>query len=247
MPFRTFLAQLTDDWRRQPSALRYHLAQTPLEQLPTLRADITAQRRSVGRGVRHVNLWLAIGAHTSGLHYDCFDNLLVVVRGSKRLLLLPPAATSALRPRAAHGASANHSTLSAAELAAALESDARLKAMAVRLELSAGEAAFIPEGWWHEVVSPEEATLAINWWWPGRSPAPARWTAAPPLRCGARTTRSSRRRSGRCSRARWLRGGRRRAVRVRVLQRAVPQVRHIVAGAVLNKLGGGTEPVSRTS
>mgnify|MGYP003314664513 CR=1 FL=1 len=53
------------------------------------------------------------------------------------------------------------------EIAAALESDARLKAMAVRLELSAGEAAFIPEGWWHEVVSPEEATLAINWWWPG--------------------------------------------------------------------------------
>ena len=51
--------------------------------------------------------------------------------------------------------------------AAALESDSKLKAMAVRLELSAGEAAFIPEGWWHEVVSPEEATLAINWWWPG--------------------------------------------------------------------------------
>ena len=106
MPFRTFLAQLTDDWRRQPSALRYHLAQSSLEQLPTLRADITDPPALRGRGVRHVNLWLAIGAHTSGLHYDCFDNLLVVVRGSKRLLLLPPAATSALRPRAAHGASA---------------------------------------------------------------------------------------------------------------------------------------------
>ena len=167
MPFRTFLAQLTDDWRRQPSALRYHLAQTSLEQLPTLRADVNVPPALRVRGVRHVNLWLAIGAHTSGLHYDCFDNLLVVVRGSKRLLLLPPAATSALRPRAAHGASANHSTLSAAELAEALRSDSKLEAMAVRLELSAGEAAFIPEGWWHEVVSPEEATLAINWWWPG--------------------------------------------------------------------------------
>ena len=166
MPFRTFLAQLTDDWQRQPSALRYHLAQTSLEHLPTLGNDVKEPPALRVRGVRHVNLWLAIGAHTSGLHYDCFDNLLVVVRGSKRLLLLP-AATASLRPRAAHGASANHSTLSAAELAAALESDSKLKAMAVRLELSAGEAAFIPEGWWHEVVSPEEATLAINWWWPG--------------------------------------------------------------------------------
>ena len=90
MPFRTFLAQLTDDWRRQPSALRYHLAQTSLEHLPTLRTDVITPTALDSRGVRHVNLWLAIGAHTSGLHYDCFDNLLVVVRGSKRLLLLPP-------------------------------------------------------------------------------------------------------------------------------------------------------------
>ena len=159
-----------------------------------------------------------VGAHTSGLHYDCFDNLLVVVRGSKRLLLLPPAATSALRPRAAHGASANHSTLSAAELAAALESDARLKAMAVRLELSAGEAAFIPEGWWHEVMSPEEATLAINWWWPGPLEGAGEVDGGAAFALRRSYDALVQRGANAAPRARWLRGGQRRAVRVRVLQ-----------------------------
>ena len=61
------------------------------------------------------------------------SNLLLLVRGRKDVLLLPPSATAALRPRPAHAASANHSELSRAELEAAMESLA--PAGAVRFEL----------------------------------------------------------------------------------------------------------------
>ena len=78
-----FLAQLDDDagasdWRRRPSALRYHLAQCPLERVPALQADAhellgaacDAACASLGRTTQPVqtNLWFAIGATTSGLH-----------------------------------------------------------------------------------------------------------------------------------------------------------------------------------
>ena len=110
--------------------------------------------------------------------------------------------------------------------------------MAVRLELSAGEAAFIPEGWWHEVVSPEEATLAINWWWPGpRGRARAGGGAAALRRSYDALVRR------RADAAQELAGCE--AVDdapcgCACSNEQYHNVRHIVADAVLNKLGGGT-------
>ena len=59
--------------------------------------------------------------------------------------------------RPVHGESANHSSLHPvpsqrrdALLAAAAE------AQALRVELSPGDALFIPEGWWHQVTSASE-------------------------------------------------------------------------------------------
>ena len=178
-----FLAQLDDvegasSWRRRPSALRYHLAQCPLELVPALQADAqellgaacAAACSSLGRTTQplQTNLWFAIGATTSGLHYDAFDNLLLLLRGRKRVLLLPPSASADLAPRPAHGASANHSQLGAAELASLAAS---APTPPLTLELLPGEALFIPEGWWHQVESPEEVTLGLNWWWDGPSAA----------------------------------------------------------------------------
>ena len=76
-----FLAQLdgvegASGWRRRPSALRYHLAQCPLELVPALQADAqellgaacNAACSSLGRTTQPLqsNLWFAIGATTSG-------------------------------------------------------------------------------------------------------------------------------------------------------------------------------------
>ena len=190
-----FLAQLDDStecatWQRRPSALRYHLAQCPLHLLPALQADTEEALGAAARAacselgldavVQQTNLWFAIGATVSGLHYDCFDNLLIVVRGRKRVLLMPPSASGCLRPRPAHAASANHSQLSAAELRS-VQQPAPL-----HLEVRAGEALFIPEGWWHQVESPDEATLALNLWSDGplarlMPPTPRTPPPPPPL------------------------------------------------------------------
>jgi hypothetical protein len=187
-----FLAQLdgvegASGWRRRPSALRYHLAQCPLELVPALQADAqellgaacNAACSSLGRTTQplQTNLWFAIGATTSGLHYDAYDNLLLLLRGRKNVLLLPPSASAELAPRPAHGASANHSQLGAAELASLVAS---APTPPLTFELLPGEALFIPEGWWHEVESPEEVTLGINYWWDGPSAAllPTAATAA---------------------------------------------------------------------
>ena len=91
---------------------------------------------------------------------------LVMVRGTKRLVLLPPSATGQMRPRAAHQPSANHSTLDPASLHAVL---ATLGREVRRVELRAGEALLLPAGWWHEVESTEEVTVALNYWWQVRA------------------------------------------------------------------------------
>lgn len=74
------------------------------------------------------------------------------VRGSKRVRLVPPAATPHLRPQPVTHESANHSPadLDAPDLERFPGLGAAL-AEAQVFELAAGDALFIPEGWWHQV------------------------------------------------------------------------------------------------
>ena len=166
-----FIGLLDENWRMRPSQLRYHLAQRQLAQLPMLQADVPRDPPGSRPAVSPVaHLWLCIGGGRSSLHYDEYDGVLLVVRGHKRISLLPPSATNRLKPRAAHLDSANHTTLSDADVDALLRSSRD----AMHLEANAGDAIFLPAGWWHRVDSKgeegEDVTLAVNWWW---TPSPA--------------------------------------------------------------------------
>ena len=165
-----FIGLLDENWRMRPSQLRYHLAQCQLAQLPMLQADVPRDPPSVASSSAVAHLWLCIGGGRSSLHYDEYDGVLLVVRGHKRISLLPPSATNRLKPRAAHLDSANHTTLSDADVDALLRSSRD----AMHLEANAGDAIFLPAGWWHRVDSKgeegEDVTLAVNWWW---TPSPA--------------------------------------------------------------------------
>lgn len=91
-------------------------------------------------------------ATRSSLHYDPYHNLLCVVRGCKTVWLVAPAATPWLSPQPLTHESANHSP---ADLARPdlrrFPGLARALPLLRRFEVAAGDALFIPEGWWHQV------------------------------------------------------------------------------------------------
>lgn len=152
--------------RAPPGAppLRLYLAQSPLaaaggEPAPlapllTDLGDLLPLQRSPLVQLSSVNLWASPRATRSSLHYDPYSNLLCVLRGSKTVRLAPPSVTPHLRPQPPTSASANHSPLDlAAGDAARFATPAAAAEVAAATQLrtlAAGDALFIPEGWWHQ-------------------------------------------------------------------------------------------------
>ncbi|CAM9999998.1 unnamed protein product, partial [Phaeothamnion confervicola] len=111
-----------------------------------------------------LNVWIGGGDTTTNLHYDASHNWLFVLAGLKEVTLFPPSETPSVRAHPACGASANHSDLSTKEAKALAVAAAERGAMTVMV--AAGQALFIPEGWWHQVSS-APATVAVNVWFDG--------------------------------------------------------------------------------
>ena len=112
-----------------------------------------------------MSLWLSGWQGSRGsIHYDSYQNLLVVLAGRKDVLLWPPSETANLYPQQLGGESGNHSEVDIAHpdtcrypnFQAALE-------RAIAVALGAGDALFIPEGYWHQVNS-SGTTIAVNYW-----------------------------------------------------------------------------------
>lgn len=113
-----------------------------------------------------VNLWMNRDEIISSLHLDGNHNILVVHQGSKSVTLVAPDCyahhpkCTYLNP--AYATSTHHSTIAYDDI------DVVFPRKAVfHIDLQAGDALFIPEGWWHAVRS-EPCTVAINYWF--RSP-----------------------------------------------------------------------------
>lgn len=144
-----------------------YLAQAPLNSsLAPLLCDLPTPAALQGVQLQSTNLWMNGGPSTSSLHYDPQHNLLCVVCGFKRVQLWPPACTRLLQPFSIYGESSNHSTLK--NLHGCAELDAAAKFSGGRhfdIRLGAGDALYIPAGWWHLVHS-DARTLAVNYWWP---------------------------------------------------------------------------------
>jgi len=102
------------------------------------------------------------------MHYDANNNILIVLEGQKNVTLFSPSATKFLKPAAAHNEYPNHSALTPEEadsLVVSLQTQATstTDCLAYSVTLSAGDALFIPEGWWHQVHS-QKCTMALNFW-----------------------------------------------------------------------------------
>ncbi len=126
--------------------------------------------------------WLT-GAAATGLHFDRGDNLLALLSGAKRVLLLRPAEAPRLRYAPAldvaagsAGAGAtvtdNHAMEDAFAAPPAAGTEAALwagGAAGLTCDVAAGEVLYMPYHWHHAVATapapaPDCTSVALNWW-----------------------------------------------------------------------------------
>jgi hypothetical protein len=130
----------------------------------------------VGLPLANINIWLGSGGNTSYLHFDPLFNMLAVLKGRKHFALISPRQTSHVYPlyyRDPLGSAVNlkqpdysrHPRLRDAEYSIAT--------------LEAGEAIYVPPGWWHFVTS-EGVNIAVSMWWKPR--VRPEWLLNPPMR-----------------------------------------------------------------
>lgn len=154
-------------------------------QLHDLQIDFTHILPDPTLDVETVNLWINLCAARSRLHYDANHNLLYVLEGCKELWLIPPELTQFLSPASALIDTPNHSLLSVDDvisLLPSLQKAGKCRVVEIGLttlhedfglsdlpkvfhvqKIEQGDLIFIPEGWWHQVLS-QKGTFAINIW-----------------------------------------------------------------------------------
>ncbi|XP_049408001.1 uncharacterized protein LOC125871455 [Solanum stenotomum] len=152
---------------------QFYLAQVPIlnfeknehMQLECLGEDIQTPVPLETKSLSSVNLWMNSMKARSSTHYDPHHNLLCIVSGCKEVTLWPPSATPYLYPLPLYGEASNHSSVTLEEPDLSLYPRATcLSDFSQKVVLHAGDALFIPEGWFHQVDS-EVLTIAVNFWW----------------------------------------------------------------------------------
>jgi lysine-specific demethylase 8 len=137
---------------------KYFLMQRSLDvELPPLFEDVSPPPLFDPKRLFLVNFWYSPGGNKTPLHCDFIPNLLCMISGKKRVILVPPGSKVYPHPR-----KANFSRVDIEE--PDLERFPRFSLEgAYDVELQPGEMLFIPGLWWHQVYS--EANIAVNWWW----------------------------------------------------------------------------------
>ncbi|KAF7818365.1 jmjC domain-containing protein C isoform X1 [Senna tora] len=150
-----------------------YLAQVPIMnsdhedrvQLQTLREDIQMPPILEAKVISSINLWMNNAQARSSTHYDPHHNLLCIISGRKEVLLWPPSASPLLYPMPIYGEASNHSSVALENPDYSLYPRAEgSMEFAQKVVVDAGDALFIPEGWFHQIDS-DDLTIAINIWW----------------------------------------------------------------------------------
>ena len=112
-----------------------------------------------------INLWMSVNGSRSSIHYDPLHNLLCVISGCKEVRLWPPSSAPSLYPLPVYGEASNHSGVDF--IKPDLSNHPRFVSAGENCQtviLNAGDALFLPEGWYHQVDS-GSLTIAVNLWW----------------------------------------------------------------------------------
>ena len=149
--------RLSDFFSLLKSGQPCYLNQAPLKDFPALERELNLKELRLGR-VFSVNLW--VGSKTrSGLHYDNADNLFGQIYGEKRAVLVSPDHSKSLYPFH-DNPSKSQVDVDAPDLKR-YPKYARVKVWTC--ELRAGDALYIPRGWWHH-LSTQDVSISINCW-----------------------------------------------------------------------------------
>ncbi len=134
-----------------------YLNQAPLRHYPSFAAELDLGPLRLGR-LHSLNVW--VGSRTrSGLHFDNADNFFGQMYGTKRALLIAPKDSKHLYPFADNPSKSQidpeHPDSNAFPAFARCE--------IWECELQAGDALYIPRGWWHYLVA-QQVSVSINCW-----------------------------------------------------------------------------------
>ncbi|MGN6375576.1 MAG: cupin-like domain-containing protein [Sphingomonas sp.] len=119
-------------------------------------------------------IWIG-NASTVACHFDTFDNLACVVRGSRRFTLYPPEAIGNLYVGPLDHTMAGQPVGLAVGSAPGDPRYPRFEAIrdqALVADLVPGDALYLPKLWWHQVEAQGPANLLVNYWWDGFAAGP---------------------------------------------------------------------------
>ncbi len=119
-------------------------------------------------------IWLGTRSNVS-CHHDTYDNLACVIAGRRRFTLFAPELIGKLYV----GPIDNTMAGAPVSLAASAEPQEgefplfeQIREQALRAELEAGDALYLPKLWWHKVESLAPLNGLINYWWDAFSAGP---------------------------------------------------------------------------
>ncbi|KAG6002035.1 hypothetical protein E4U54_000962 [Claviceps lovelessii] len=161
--------------------LQLYIAQSPLSDLPQpLQNDIRAPElvRRTGKGdIYNTSIWLGTEPTYTPLHRDPNPNLFCQLWSRKVVRLLPPSTGDRLFFEVQEQVQQQgNSRIRTADMMQGKERPVLHDAIwenesppddMCEAELEAGDALFIPEGWWHSVKSMQSngsLNASVNWW-----------------------------------------------------------------------------------
>ena len=140
--------------------------------LPGFIADNPMPLVTAGGGPR---MWLGTPSNIS-THYDTFDNLACVIAGRRRFTLYAPQLISKLYVGPIDNTMSGPPVSLAASAAPGSESQfplfEQIRDQAMRFELDAGDALYLPKLWWHQIESLAPFNGLVNYWWDATQQGP---------------------------------------------------------------------------
>lgn len=122
--------------------------------------------RSLIDRVDRVNVWLGPQGTVSPLHRDPYDNVLCQAVGVKSVALVGPAHAHAVRAYAESESRVlrNTSRLDVPDPRHMASQEPFANAEVLQGVLRAGDALYVPRGWFH-VIRAETSSLSVSFWW----------------------------------------------------------------------------------